>query len=130
MKTLVRLFFRGVRTALGPVMLLKESLTRPKGLVRSAEQQQAVDAACRDLALYQYRTCPFCIKVRQETRRLALNIPFVDAQHPGPARSELTAEGGQAKVPCLRIAEADGTHRWLYDSTQINRYLQERFQTA
>ena len=130
MKTPIRLFFRGVRTVLGPVVLLKESLTRPKGLVRPAEQQAAVDAACRDLALYQYRTCPFCMKVRQETRRLSLTIPFVDAQHPGPARSELTAGGGQTKVPCLRIADADGTHRWLYDSTQIIRYLQERFQTA
>ncbi|MGP1628727.1 MAG: glutaredoxin family protein [Giesbergeria sp.] len=130
MKTPIRLFFRGVRTVLGPVMLLKESLTRPKGLVRSPEQQQAVDVACRDLALYQYRTCPFCIKVRQETRRLALNMSFVDAQYPGPARSELTAGGGQAKVPCLRIANTDGTHRWLYDSTQIISYLRERFQTA
>lgn len=116
--------------ALGPVVLLKESLTRPPSVVRAAEQQKAVDAACANLALYQYKTCPFCMKVRQETRRLALPIAFVDAQLPGPARSELMAGGGQAKVPCLRITEPGGVHRWLYDSGQINVYLRERFPVA
>ncbi len=115
---------------LGPVMLFKESVTRPKGLVRAPEQQKGVDRACRDLALYQYKTCPFCIKVRQETRRLALPIQFVDAQHPGPARTELINGGGQGKVPCLRITEPGGAYRWLYDSAKINAYLRERFQAV
>lgn len=130
MKSAIRLFFRGVRVALGPVVLLKESLTRPVAVVRPADQQQAVDMACTDLALYQYKTCPFCMKVRQETRRLALPIKLVDAQQPGAARTELTVGGGQAKVPCLRIGQPDGEDQWLYDSARINAYLNERFQVA
>ena len=126
MPSLTSLFFKSLRTVLGPVMLLKETLTRPKGLVRPPAAQQAVDLACRDLALYQYRTCPFCIKVRQEMRRLSLDIPHVDAQHAGPARSELLAQGGQTKVPCLTITDAAGS-RWLYDSEKIIGYLRERF---
>ncbi len=126
MPSLTSLFFKSLRTVLGPVMLLKETLTRPKGLVRPPAAQQAVDLACRDLALYQYRTCPFCIKVRQEMRRLSLDIPHVDAQHAGPARSELLAQGGQTKVPCLKITDAAGS-RWLYDSEKIIGYLRERF---
>ena len=131
MKTPIRLFFRGVRTVLGPVVLAKESLTRPKALVRAPEAQMAVDEACADLALYQYKTCPFCSKVRQEVHRLALPIALVDAQHPGSERDALIAAGGgRAKVPCLRITEPGGAHRWLHDSAQINGYLRERFQSV
>lgn len=127
MKIFIRFFFKTLRTLLGPVMLLKEALTRPKGLVRAQADQQAVDLACRDLALYQYKTCPFCIKVRQEMRRLSLNIAQVDAQHAGPDRAALLEFGGQAKVPCLKITDAAGANQWLYDSQKITAYLRGRF---
>ncbi len=128
MKIFIRYFFRGVRTVLGPVMLLKETLTRPKALARAPAEQAKVDAACKDLALYQYQTCPFCIKVRQEMHRLALpHIQRIDAQQPGAARTELTQRGGQAKVPCLKITQPNGDTRWLYDSEKIISYLRVRF---
>ncbi len=127
MKSVVRFFFRTLRVVLGPVMLLKETLTRPSGIVRAPSEQEKVDAACRDLALYQFKTCPFCIKVRQEMRRLSLDITKVDAQHPGPARTELGQSGGQTKVPCLRINDVAGATRWLYDSEKIIAYLRSRF---
>ena len=81
MKTFIRFFFRSLRTVLGPVMLLKETLTRPKGVSRPPATQQKVDQQCRSLVLYQFQTCPFCIKVRQEISRLSLNIKRIDAQH-------------------------------------------------
>ena len=127
MKIFIRLFFKSLRTVLGPVMLMKEALTRPKGVVRTPAAQQAVDQTCSDLALYQYKTCPFCIKVRQEMRRLSLNIAQLDAQHEGPARTALLQGGGQTKVPCLKITDASGTSRWLYDSEKIIAYLRGRF---
>lgn len=128
MKIFIRYFFRGVRTVLGPVMLLKETLTRPKALARAPAEQAKVDAACKDLALYQYQTCPFCIKVRQEMHRLALpHIQRIDVQQPGAARTELTQRGGQAKVPCLKITQPNGDMRWLYDSEKIISYLRVRF---
>jgi glutaredoxin len=130
MKSVVRYFFRTLRVLLGPVMLLKEALTRPQGVVRTSAEQASVDAACRGLALYQYKTCPFCIKTRQEMRRLSLDIAKVDAQHAGPARTELLQGGGQTKVPCLKITDAAGSSRWLYDSEQIIAYLRSRFAPA
>lgn len=66
----MKIFFKFVRLVLGPVMLLWEKITRPTGIVRQAAAQTRVDEQCRDLVLYQYRTCPFCIKVRQEVHRL------------------------------------------------------------
>lgn len=112
---------------LGPLMLLKESITRPKGLVRGPAEQQAVDAACRELTLYQFKTCPFCIKVRQEMRRLSLDIAKVDAQHAGRGRTELHQGSGHTKVPCLKITDASGLNRWLNDSDKIVAYLRSRF---
>ncbi len=130
MKWLFKTFFKALRVILGPVLLLQERLATPKGLVRSSGAQQAVDMQCRNLALYQFKTCPFCIKVRQEIRRLSLNIERLDAQPEGRNRDELVAGGGQAKVPCLRITDAAGKSEWLYESGQIIEYLRTRFSTT
>lgn len=130
MKFFIRLFFKTLRIVLGPVMLLKESLTRPKGLARAPAAQKKVDAQCQSLVLYQYKTCPFCIKVRQEISRLSLNIKRIDAQHEGPDRRDLLQHGGQAKVPCLRITDGAGNNQWLYDSEKIRAYLRGRFAAA
>jgi glutaredoxin len=127
MKALVRLFFKTLRVVLGPFMLLSEWLTRPKGVVRAPEAQAEVDRQCRALALYQFRTCPFCIKVRQEMRRLSLNIALLDAQPEGRHRADLLRGGGRAMVPCLRITDAAGESEWLYESDAIVAYLRGRF---
>ena len=127
MKTVIRAFFRTLRLVLGPFMLLKERLTRPTGVQRAPAAQAAVDQHCQSLALYQFSTCPFCIKVRQEMRRLSLPIDKRDAQHNIAHREELLQGSGATKVPCLKITEADGQTRWLQDSGAIVAYLNKRF---
>jgi glutaredoxin len=127
LKILIRAFFKTLRWVLGPVMLLREHLTRPQGLVRTPGEQARVDQQCESLALYQYRTCPFCTKVRQEMRRLSLNVALYDAQPDGPHRASLLEGGGQAKVPCLKITDDAGQSQWMYESSAINAYLQKRF---
>jgi glutaredoxin len=127
MKTVIRAFFRTLRIVLGPVMLLKERLTQPTGVVREPAAQARVDQQCQSLALYQFSTCPFCIKVRQEMRRLSLPIEKRDAQHHTANRDALLQGTGATQVPCLQITEADGKTRWLKDSAAIVAYLRERF---
>ena len=127
MKTVIRTFFRTLRIVLGPVMLLKERLTQPTGVVREAAAQASVDQQCQSLALYQFSTCPFCFKVRQEMRRLSLPIEKRDAQHHTANRDALLQGTGATQVPCLRITEVDGQTRWLKDSAAIVAYLRERF---
>jgi glutaredoxin len=127
MKLVIRAFFKTLRLVLGPVMLLKERVTQPKGVQRDAAAQAAVDLQCQSLALYQFNTCPFCIKVRQEMRRLSLPIEKRDAQHNTANRDELLQGSGATKVPCLKITEANGQVRWLQDSNAIVAYLRERF---
>jgi glutathione S-transferase len=99
-------------------------------MVRTPEAQQGTDAQCQSLVLYHYKTCPFCMKVRQEMRRLSLNIRHIDAQPEGSDRAALVAGGGLAKVPCLKITDAAGASQWLYDSDQIISYLRGRFMHA
>jgi len=130
MKPVIRAFFQTLRLVLGPVMLLKERLTNPEGVQRDAAAQAAVDLQCQSLALYQFNTCPFCIKVRQEMRRLSLPIEKRDAQHNAANREELLQSSGATKVPCLKITEANGETRWLQDSNAIVAHLRERFDTT
>ena len=130
MKPVIRAFFQTLRLVLGPVMLLKERLTNPEGMQRDAAAQSAVDLQCQSLALYQFNTCPFCIKLRQEMRRLSLPIEKRDAQHNAANRDELLQSSGATKVPCLKITEANGETRWLQDSKAIAAYLRERFGTS
>ncbi len=129
MKPVIRAFFKTLRLVLGPVMLLKERLTQPQGVQRSPEAQVSVDQQCQSMTLYQFNTCPFCIKVRQEMRRLSLPIEKRDAQHNAANRDELLQGSGATKVPCLKISQANGEVRWLQDSNAIVAYLRERFAT-
>lgn len=127
MKPIVRAFFRTLRVVLGPFMQVWEFLTRPKGVVRAPAAQQAVEQQCQNMVLYQFTTCPFCIKVRQEMRRLSLPIERRDAQHNLANRDELLKGGGAYKVPCLKVTNGKGESQWIYESGAIITYLKQQF---
>ena len=126
----MKIFFKTLRVILGPFMLLWEIITRPKAVSRTTLEQAEVDQQCKSLALFQYKTCPFCIKVRQEMHRLALNIEQFDAQQEGDNRAALVRGGGKAKVPCLRITDKVGVNQWMYESGEIITYLRRRIDSA
>lgn len=121
------MFFRTLRLVLMPFMLLWAKLATPKGIVRTAEAQQQIDLACDKLALYHFKTCPFCIKVRHEMARLSLPITLRDAQHDAAHRADLQQGGGKIQTPCLKIADGQGNVQWMYESGEIIKYLQQRF---
>lgn len=125
MKWIIRLFFRSMRRIIGPIMLLIDKLTTPTGVTRPDEVQQQLDQATQELALYQFKTCPFCMKVRREIKRLSLNIELRDAQHDSQHREQLLQDGGQVKVPCLRIPQEGGNDTWLYESEHVIQYLRQ-----
>lgn len=127
MRFAVKLFFRLVRILLHPFMLIWEFVTTPRGIVRDVAAQQQVDLQSRHLVLYQFKTCPFCIKVRREIKRLSLPIELRDAQKNQQNRAELLQGGGQVKVPCLKISDEHGKVQWMYESAEIIQYLHQRF---
>ena len=57
-----------------------------------------------------------------------LNLPIVkrNASQGSPYRDELLQGGGRVQTPCLRI-EKDDAVEWLYESSEIIRYLKKRF---
>ena len=51
-----------------------------------------------------------------------------DAKRSEVARAELLAGGGLLKVPCLKIVDSQGAETWMYESSDIIRYLDQRFE--
>ncbi|WP_417761577.1 glutaredoxin family protein [Shewanella sp.] len=127
MRIVIRLFFKLLRRILMPFMLIYAAVSKPKPIQREACEQAEVDQQCRALTLYQYSTCPFCIKVKKEIHRLALPIGLANVLKDQQARSELEQQGGKVQVPCLKIVADDGNTQWLYESDAIKQYLQQRF---
>ena len=115
-----------IREGLGRIIAAVSVLTQGKPMARIQEQQEQVTAACKNLSLYQYHACPFCIKVRRKMHQLNLPIEFRDIKKNLEFRSELAENGGRVKVPCLRIEE-NGEVQWMYESNDIIAYLQQRF---
>ncbi|WP_428609692.1 glutaredoxin family protein [Sedimenticola sp.] len=119
-----------VRWILGRLILLADALTRPRGVTRPTEKQTALDQQTRHLALYQFKACPFCVKVRRFLKRHTLNIETRDAKGDPQHREALLTGGGAIKVPCLRIEDDEHGTRWLYESTEIIRYLERQYLQA
>lgn len=116
-----------IRWIVGKILLFVNWLTFPKPGHRSEADQQKVNEASKSYALYEFKSCPFCVKVRRSIQRLNLPIELKDAKNNEISREELLTNGGKAKVPCLRYQNENGTDTWLYESNDIIKLLEERF---
>jgi len=119
--------FKPVRWVLGQIIIFIDWATRSTPVQRSAKEQAEVDQQTKNMALYQFPMCPFCVKTRRQIHRLALNIENRDARNDLKWNQELISEGGKYQVPCLRIIKDDGSVEWMYESTDINQYLNEKY---
>ena len=127
MRLFFKYFFKAAHYIIGPIILLWDWLTSPRGVVRSTEAQHQIDADTRKLVLYQFKMCPFSVIVRRAIKRLSLRIETRDALREESSREQLLEGGGQIKVPCLRITDDQGNNTWMYESSDIIQYLQQRF---
>lgn len=115
-----------MRNLLGCIIAFFDIITRGTKLKRSPEAQKQVEAAAQGLSLYQFFACPFCIKTRRAMYKL--NVPIVkrSVSNGSPYRDELLLGGGKIQTPCLRI-EKGGEVTWLYESSAIIDYIEQRF---
>jgi len=127
MRFIIRTFFKTVQAIVGPILLTADWLTTPRGIKRAPDEQQRIDKQTENLVMYQFFSCPFCIKTRRAIKRLSLNIETRDALRHAPSRQQLLEGGGAIQVPCLRITKEDDSVEWLYESNDIIRYLEESF---
>ncbi|KZN56004.1 glutaredoxin family protein [Pseudoalteromonas luteoviolacea] len=118
-----------IRWLLGRLILLFDFIFAPRSKKRTAEAQQQLDQLTQNLKLYQFKACPFCVKVRRAAKREGLKLETRDAKDNQTHRQELLEQGGKVKVPCLRIEE-QGNVTWLYESSDIVNYLQRIEQSA
>jgi len=123
------MLMKALRVGLGQLVILGDWLTRPGKKQRTPEAQAAVEAQAKDLTLYQFHACPFCVKTRRTLHRLNVPVALRDAKNNELDRQTLLNEGGKIKVPCLRIEE-EGQTVWMYDSKVIIDYLEKRFATV
>jgi len=114
-----------IRKILGAIIIFLDAITRPKPMRRSEDDQRGVERRSKNLSLYQFHACPFCVKVRRTLHRLNVNIELRDAKTEKYG-NELLKEGGKRKVPCLRIDE-DSRVQWMYNSKDIIAHLQRVF---
>ena len=119
--------FKGIRWVLGYIIIIIDWLTKPRSPQHSAEKRAELDSATANMALYQFKRCPFCVKTRRTLRRLGLNLELRDARNDPKWNSELNEQGGKYQVPCLRVIDDKGEVNWIYESGEINNYLDRRF---
>jgi len=110
-------------------ILLSDALLGRRPVRRATDAQARVDGEAAALRLYHFEACPYCRKVRRDIRLLGVSIGMADIKRDPAAREELIRGGGKKTVPCLRIEEAGGAVRWLYESRDITSYLRGRFAT-
>lgn len=119
--------FKPIRWILGQIIIFIDWVTRPKPVQRSADTQTEINQQTEKMALYHFKMCPFCVKTRRQIHRLALNIESRDARNDPKWNKELINDGGKYQVPCLKIIATDGSVEWLYESTEINLFLNKKF---
>ena len=73
--------------------------------------------------LFYFATCPYCIKVRLALRWMGIELPLKNIRIHPENKADLIAGGGKKQVPCLRIEDETGGVQWMYESSDIIRYL-------
>jgi len=123
------LILKAARNGLGLIIVFFDWVSRPKAIKRAETEQLKAQNAMQGLSLYQFFACPFCTKTRRAIHKLNVNVEARDINKKQKHREALEIGGGRVKVPCLRIEEEDGV-RWLYESNEIIRFLENRVTTA
>jgi glutaredoxin len=116
-----------IRWFVGKLILFINLITLPKPIVREKISQDRIDKKTKDFTIYQFEACPFCVKVRRFLWKNSLKINLKDAKNNKIFKSELVNEGGKHKVPCLKIAKINSETVWLYESTEIIKFLKKEF---
>lgn len=78
------------------------------------------------LTLYHYHSCPYCIRVRNFLERSGLEVELADVRTDRERYRDLVESTGRSTVPVLRIEDEHGEVRWLPESLDIIRYLEDR----
>jgi glutaredoxin len=80
------------------------------------------------LALYQTRWCPYCMRVQRAIEEMGLDVEVRDLRKDRQWERELVQARGRRTVPVLRITDAQGRDEWLPESLDIIQWLRQNYQ--
>ena len=81
----------------------------------------------KELALYEFSSCPYCARVRNFVLAEGKQIELRDVQGNSVYLEELIGATGSTMVPCLRIEDEHGSVQWMHESSDIIDYLRGCF---
>ncbi|MAI85014.1 MAG: glutaredoxin [Rickettsiales bacterium] len=113
------------RHILGNAIYFIDLIFPPIRIRRSLQEQKRINYILNKHSLYQYKLCPFCVKVRRFLKKYNLDLRFKNPSKEPESRDQLLRLGGKVKVPCLCI-EDNGKSKWLYESSEIIKYLKKK----
>ena len=115
-----------IRFILGRVILFLDWITSPKPIPASRERIEFIQEKVKDMEIYEFRACPFCVRVRRFMKKNNISIKTKDARRNVDFAQELIKGGGKLQVPCLKIGGDE--IKWMYESKDIiiflNSYLE------
>ena len=114
-------FINLIRNILGSIIVFFDLISRPKKKQRSNEEQAKVESELESLSLYQFFSCPFCIKTRRALHKLNLPMEKRSVSRGSDYRQELIEQGGKVQAPCLRI-ESIVVSSCIHSLWQINNH--------
>jgi len=121
--------FKLIRAFTKPLILLAEKMFNPPPIIREPMVQQMIDRETANMAIYEYRGCPFCMRTRRALRRLNLHIELRDTLKNPKHKQDLFEQGGKTQVPCLRYTDDNGKEKWMYESLDIIHFLEGRYES-
>ncbi|WP_428087665.1 glutaredoxin family protein [Candidatus Thioglobus sp.] len=127
----MKFLLKAFRNGLGALIAFISRLIPTNKIKRDAQAQELADVKAKNIELYQFFACPFCIMSRRVIRRLNIKIVTRNAQaayngSDTKYRQEMLKETGKIQVPCLKITDGDKV-TWLFESAEIKTYLEKEF---
>lgn len=115
-----------LKRILGNLVCQLSRVLQPRQIKRDKVSQAQVDRDAGTMSFYDASASIECCSVRRLIHRLNVAIQIRDAGRYYHYRVEVL-EGGQGRLPCLRIDTPRESSEWIYGRKEIRRYLQARF---
>lgn len=103
-------------------------LIMPRRVKRDKTCQIQVDRDASSITFYDLPASIECCLIRRLIYKLNIAVQIRDVGRHYQYRVEVL-EGGQGRVPCLKIESPRENTQWLYKRCEIQQYLQQRFST-
>ena len=108
-----------IRFILGRIILFLDWVTSPRPVLVSNHRLSEIEKFTSNMIMYEFKACPFCVRVRRFMKRNNINNTTKDARKDKLAAQELIDGGGKLQVPWLAITKDDGSVDWMYESKDI-----------